>query len=665
MDLRKFLAELKRRNVYRVGVAYVVVAWLLIQVATQIFPFFDIPNWAVRLVVLLLALGFPVTLIMAWAFELTPEGLKRTDEVPVQQSIARSTRRKLDYAIIAVLAAAVGLLLFDRFRAKPAVAPASDSLAKSIAVLPFESLSEDKENAYFAVGVQDEILTRLAKVADLKVISRTSTQQYQSNPGNIAEIARQLGVGHILEGSVQKAGEEVRVNVQLIKADTDAHLWAETYDSDIANVFQVQSDIALQIAAALEAKLTGREKHEIGAGGTTNPEAYDAYLRGLALDSAQSGDDVKMSLESFRRAVELDPNFALAWAALTNREAFKYFSNRTAEQLDRARHAMEMALKLAPEASESLAAAGSFYYYCPQDFDRALDYLGRARKGAPSNPFVIMMTSAVKRRQGKLEEAIELLRKASTLDPRNNDLWVNLARTHRGMRNFAAAHRMFDQALTVTPREIAILSEKAEAYTAAGDLASAARVLQPLPVDARAESFRAQWGLEILQRHFDRALEMLTEAIYLETAPEERMWRQLDLAYLQAHTGNMEAARPVFEAVFGHIAELRAQGDKSLHLRDDQLRIAALLGDRDTVDREGKALLADTARDRWRYPQSESSVASAYALLGDADAAMPHIEGALAPSQQGLTPAYLRLDPVWDNVRQDPRFQRLAANPPR
>nr|MBA2430520.1 adenylyl cyclase [Chthoniobacterales bacterium] len=259
MNLKKFLAELKRRNVYRVAIAYAVVSWLLIQIATQTFPFFDIPNWAVRFVVLLLGLGFPIAVIIAWAFELTPEGIKRTEEVPREQSIPRTTRRKLDFAILGVLVLAVAVLLFDRFRPKPQ-RDDGRTTEKSIAVLPFENLSRDPENAYFATGVQDEILTRLAKVGDLKVISRTSTQQYQSRPGNLREIAQQLGVAHIVEGSVQRAGDSVRVNVQLINADTDAHLWAETYDRKLAEIFEVQSDIALQIANALEAKLTGRER---------------------------------------------------------------------------------------------------------------------------------------------------------------------------------------------------------------------------------------------------------------------------------------------------------------------------------------------------------------------------------------------------------------------
>ena len=238
MNPTKFLTELKRRNVYKVAIAYAVVAWLLMQIASQIFPFFDIPNWGVRLVVLLLIVGFPIALILAWAFELTPEGIKRTEDVDLSRSIRRKTGRKLDFFIIGVLLLVIAALLFQRFHAKVSPA-ASSSPEKSIAVLPFENLSEDKANAYFAEGIQEEILTRLAKIADLKVISRTSTQRYQSKPGNLAEIAKQLGVANILEGSVQKAADQVRVNVQLVNAQNDSHLWAETYDRKLSDIFGV------------------------------------------------------------------------------------------------------------------------------------------------------------------------------------------------------------------------------------------------------------------------------------------------------------------------------------------------------------------------------------------------------------------------------------------
>ena len=506
MSERNFFAELKRRNVYKVAVAYAVVAWLLIQLASILFPTFEAPGWVMKVFIAVVALGFPIALILAWAFELTPEGLKRTEEVPSGESIARSTGRKLDFAIIGVLVLAVALLLFDRFRSKPQRGDPGE-IQKSIAVLPFENLSRDPDNAYFATGVQDEILTRLAKVSELKVISRTSTQQYQSKPGNVAEIAKQLGVAHILEGSVQRATDSVRVNVQLIKADTDAHLWAETYDGKLSEIFKVQSDIALRVAAELEAKLTGRERNEIGAIPTKNEAAYEAYLRGIALDSAQTAEETEESRASFRRAVELDPNFALAWAALTNRESFRYFSdNRTPEQLARAQHAMEMTLKLAPDASESHVAAGSFYYYCPQDFDRALEWFAKARARAPNSASALMLSGAVKRRQGKVDESIELMKQAGNFDPRHNDIWMNLGRSYRGQRKFAQAHAMFDHALTIAPRTTTIVAEKAEVYMAAGDLDNAERVL------GSTASGGDQRGLRRLHRHLLSAARLRTRA---------------------------------------------------------------------------------------------------------------------------------------------------------
>jgi TolB-like protein len=320
MKRASFFSELKRRNVYKVAVAYGIVAWLLIQIATATFPVLEIPNWATKLVIAIVVLGFPLALIFAWAFELTPEGIKRTEDVAPGESITRTTGRKLTVLVSGVALLAVGLLLLQLFRDKrqPAsaasatMAAPSGSPEKSIAVLPFESLSEDKANAYFATGVQDEILTRLAKVADLKVISRTSTQQYQSKPGNVAEIAKQLGVSHVLEGSVQKAGDSVRVNVQLIKAETDAHLWAETYDGKLTDIFAVQSDVARRIADSLEAKLTGREKEAIDHVGTQVPAAYEAYLRGIALRNAQSRAEQDQLIAFCRQAVALDPNYAEA-----------------------------------------------------------------------------------------------------------------------------------------------------------------------------------------------------------------------------------------------------------------------------------------------------------------------------------------------------------------
>src|SRR5213596_925836 len=284
-----FFSELKRRNVYKVAVAYAVVGWLIAQIATQVFPFLEIPNWVVRLVIALVVIGFPIALVIAWAFKATPEGIKRTEVADAMPVSAATRRKKHAWIYVVVIAAAISVTLFflGRYTAgnKSITSVPNELPAKSIAVLPFDNLSRDPDNAYFAEGVQEEILTRLAKVADLKVISRTSTQHFKSTPDNLPQIAKQLGVAHILEGSVQKSNDQVRVNVQLINALTDAHLWADTYDRKLTDIFAVESEVAKAIADQLRAKLTGEEEQVIAAKPTDNPEAYDAYLRGLASEA--------------------------------------------------------------------------------------------------------------------------------------------------------------------------------------------------------------------------------------------------------------------------------------------------------------------------------------------------------------------------------------------
>src|SRR3954454_10244449 len=376
-----FLAELKRRNVYKVAVAYAVVSWLLIQIATQLFPFFDVPNWAVRVVVLLLALGFPVALALAWAFEITPEGIKRAEDVSPQESITRHTGRKLIGLTIAAAVVACGMLAFQLFRSRlmaeraPAArqaAPAQVFSDKSIAVLPFENLSSDKENAYFADGIQDEILTRLSKIADLKVISRTSTQHYKSAPENLPEIARQLGVAFILEGSVQKEADTVRVNVQLIRAANDSHFWADIFDRKLTDILSVESEVARAIADQLRVKLTGQEEQVIAAKPTDNVEAYDAYLRGLAytLKAGSTPANALAAQKYLKEAVRLDPKFAVAWALLSNFDAVGYIGltlQPTVALREEARQAAETALTLQPNLGEAILAKGYYHYACLKD----------------------------------------------------------------------------------------------------------------------------------------------------------------------------------------------------------------------------------------------------------------------------------------------------------
>jgi TolB-like protein len=321
VNSRNFFAELKRRNVYKAAIAYAVVAWLLLQAASILFPTFEAPPWVMKVFVAVIVLGFPVALVFAWAFELTPEGLKRTEDVDLNKSITRGTGRKLDFLIIGVLLLVIAVFAYQRFgpSQKALVTVTSVIPEKSIAVLPFENRSRDSDNAYFADGIQDEVLTRLSKIADLKVISRTSTQHYKSAPENLPEIARQLGVAHILEGRVQKSGDAVRVNVQLIKVANDSHLWADIFDRKLTDIFSVESEVAKAIADQLRVHLTGREEKVIAAKPTDNVEAYDAYLRGLAytLKTLNTPANALGAQKYLREAVRLDPKFALSWALLS------------------------------------------------------------------------------------------------------------------------------------------------------------------------------------------------------------------------------------------------------------------------------------------------------------------------------------------------------------
>jgi TolB-like protein/Tfp pilus assembly protein PilF len=483
-----FFAELKRRNVYKVAVAYAVVAWLLIQVATQVFPFFEIPNWAVQLVVLVLVIGFPIATVLSWAFEMTPEGIKREAEVDRAKSIPRKAGRKLTALVVLLAALAAGLMVFRFLRSQPALEKekptslAAEIDSKSIAVLPFENLSEEKANAYFADGIQDEILTRLSKIADLKVISRTSTQRYKSAPENLPEIARQLGVAHILEGSVQKQGDAVHVTVQLIKAATDSHVWADSFDRKLTDIFSVESEVAKAIADQLQVQLTGREKEVIAAKPTDNPEAYDAYLRGLAytMKTQNTPANYLGAQKHFREAVRLDPKFALAWALLSYVDARGYHTTNlqpTAALREEARQAFETALALDLNLGEAWVAKGYYHYGCVNDFETAVRCYEQARKFLPNSSLIPQSLAFVARDQGQWERSESYFKEAERLDPRNVSLLTRHAQFYIAMRRFPEALRKLDQILEIVPNDIDALVEKAAIAQAEGDLPRAAALL--------------------------------------------------------------------------------------------------------------------------------------------------------------------------------------------
>ncbi|HEV3148512.1 MAG TPA: tetratricopeptide repeat protein [Chthoniobacterales bacterium] len=391
MNPGSFFAELKRRNVYKVAVGYAVASWLLIQIATQVFPFFEIPNWAVRLVVLLLILGFPVALILSWAFEITPEGIKRESEVEANQPITHHTGRKIVGVTVVLAVIAAAMLAFQLLRSKGSAPRQSEAATapapqKSIAVLPFESLSEDKSNAYFAEGVQDEILTRLAKVADLKVISRTSTQRFKSAPSDLRDIAKQLGVMNILEGSVQKANDQVRVNVQLINAMTDAHLWADIYDRKLTDIFSVESDIAKTIADTLQAKLTGSEKVAMAKAPTENNEAYELYLKGRFFWNKRTGADLRKAIEYFNQAIAKDPKYARAYIGLADSYLLlpNYGAASPQDSIPQAKAAVKKALELDNTLGEAYATSAKIRAEHDFEFEQGINEFESAIQLSPN-----------------------------------------------------------------------------------------------------------------------------------------------------------------------------------------------------------------------------------------------------------------------------------------
>src|SRR6184192_285593 len=481
MKIDNFFAELKRRNVYKVAVAYAIVGWLLVQVATQVFPFFEIPNWAVRLIVLLIVIGFPIALVIAWAFELTPEGLKRT-EVADAAPAPRSPHRAWIYVVVIGGFWSIGLFFLGRYTvSRPPTdgrprATAGSLPAKSIAVLPFDNLSEEKGNAFFAEGVQDEILTRLAKVADLKVISRTSTQRFKAVPSDLREIAKQLGVMNILEGSVQKANDQVRVNVQLINALTDAHLWADTYDRKLIDIFSVESEIAKTIADTLQAKLTGSEKTAIAKAPTANTEAYELYHKGRSLWEKRSGDNIPKAIAFYEQAIARDPNYALAYAGLSSAYIILPFWAGV-DRLDASSKAKEAALKalrLDPNLAEAHLALGKVLFFSEIDLPGALREYQRAIELKPNDATAHhWLGNDALSSLGRFEEAIAQGKRAVELDPLSPVINTDFGTTFYYAHRYDDSVRQLRKTLEIDPTSFYAHFNLGIALQAAGDLSGA------------------------------------------------------------------------------------------------------------------------------------------------------------------------------------------------
>jgi TolB-like protein/Tfp pilus assembly protein PilF len=688
MNSRNLFVELKRRNVYKVAVAYAVVSWLLIQVATQVFPFFEIPNWTVRLVVLLLILGFPVALVLAWAFEITPEGIKRAEDVSPNESIARKTGRKLVGITVALAVLAAGLLAFQMFRPRlmkdSAVIPTGLSTTsaltipeKSVAVLPFENLSSDKENAYFTDGVQDEILTNLAKVADLKVISRTSVMQYRGAASrNLREIGQTLGVAHALEGSVQKIANKVRVNAQLIDARNDAHLWAQTYDRDLADVFAIQSEIAEAIAQQLQAHLSANEKAEIAKPPTKDPVAYDLYLRARQLDDLVNDPNARSSLlqgiSLLEEAVRRDAKFFRAYCLISETHLDLYWSglDHTDERREMARVALEKAEEIQPEAGEVHWMKGLYAYHGHRDYDKARPELELAKRLLPNEARVYMLAGALDRRTARFSEAASNFKRAVELDPRNFIVVTEAGSTFQGTRNYREARRLQERALTIMPNNpftLYLLGFNSFAQT--GDPTEWRKQLdlisQQGPEAARSVAFPllvCSW----MQRDpsaAEKASGLIPAAGIANSFDESSLpreycvgrtawlFRDKDLAGT-----SLTAARAIFERTTQEQPDY-SQGWSYLGLTD------AMLGRRDDAIREGKRAceILPYTTDSWIGPNWMANLAAIYTWCGDKDAALEQLE-TIVKLPVGISYGELKQSPDWDSLRDDPRFEKIVQS---
>jgi TolB-like protein/class 3 adenylate cyclase/Tfp pilus assembly protein PilF len=588
----------------------------------------------------------------------------------------RAALRWLSLGVVSLLAviALIGLLVF---RYRPLGTVKLPLPEKSIAVLPFENYSRDPDNAYFADGIQDEILTRLAKIADLKVISRTSTQHYKSAPENLTEIAKQLGVAHILEGSVQKSGDAVRVNVQLIKAANDSHLWADTFDRKLTDIFSVESEVAKAIADQLRAKLTGEEEQVIAAKPTDNSEAYDAYLRGLAytLKTAATPANALGAQKYLREAVRLDPKFALSWALLSFVEARGYLTTTiqpTVALREEARQAAETALTLQPNLGEALYAKGYYYYGCLKDYDTAVRYFAQARQFLPNSSRIPESLAYVARRRGQWDQSESHFNEAERLDPRNVNVLSQHAISYFCLRRFAEALRKFDQVLDIIPDDLDTLVEKAAVAQAEGDLPRASALLAPLHPNA--DDFGAvetQVYQALLERRPAQITPRLKEILAKPDAAlgyinaELRFW----LGWAQEVAGDHAAAQESWRQARSELEPFLKEQPENLALIGDLALTNMGLGDKAAALTlvERAIALNPIKKDALDGPATIEILARVAARMGEPDRAIAALQKLLSIPCQGalaanvpLTPALLRLDPMFDPLRDDPRFQKLC-----
>lgn len=651
MNPRNFFAELNRRKVYRVAVAYAVMSWLLIQIATQIFPFFEIPNWAVRLVIVILVLGFPLALVLSWAFDLTPQGIKRTEDA--DSKVSGSTRLALP----------------------------PDAPEKSIAILPFENLSSDQQNTYFADGIQDDILSSLAKVADLKVISRTSVRQYRTGERNLREIGAALGVAHILEGTVRRSGNRVRINAQLINARTDAHIWADSFDREMTDLFGLQSELAERIATALRANLSPREKAGLQIHPTADLGAYDLYLRARDLFRWSGAGDPRTNGEKaialLDQALARDPQFALAHclASRFHSELYWFGFDKCHDRLTEAKAAAETALSLRPDLGDAHLALAYYYYYGYREYELARTGVAVALRATPNDAEVWDAMASLDRRQGRWDQAVFHFEKARQLDPHNVAVIWNLAETYLCLKRYEEAESAFAHGLTINPHaELFPLAGATIPLKKIGDIAPLRSALQNVSPEFDPGGAVTTVALRLSLMNRDHAegarlltnssLERMTDAgiggaaATLDGYSFLRSWYEALIARGQGDEGGAQRAFRL---------TLRETEENLRHWPDDAETlimlglIHAALGRKQDALRNGRRAVEvlPISKDAYDGPIIATNLAVIYAQVGEPERAL-ELLSSLLTMPNGPTPGTLRTEPEWDSLRGNPRFEELA-----
>ena len=659
-----FFEEVKRRKVYRVAVAYIIAAGGIIQLGSAAFPAWELPNWALRLVIVLLLVGFPIALILAWAFDVTPQGIRATPNV----AAPRTYRRRNVIMLVAtgvIVSAIAGFFLLPRISS-------ARKIDKSIAVLPFENLSDDKENAYFADGIQDDVLTNLSKIGDLKVISRTSVMPYRGKTSNVREIGKALGVATILEGSVRRIGNRVRVNVQLINVENDQHMWAEDYDRDLTDVFAIQTDLAQKIAGELKAKLSPSEKEQIERKPTENGEAYLAFVQAHNLQNAyEDFEKLKQSEQLYERAIQLDPNFALAFARYSQLESWILHTfDRTPERREKVRTLAERALQLQPDLPEAHLALGFSHYYGDDNYDAALEEFEIAQRGLPNESDAYLAIGAIQRRQGKWAESTANLQKSASLNPK--DAWPlqNLVHNYQMLRNFDAANKTIDRVLALDPTALSAWEIKSKlAIAEKGDFSVAEQgfeILKSVPMSSEQKLYAAAARADVflLERKYREGLQQG------ESLPDDRLTslpgalcnKYYLIGFARKALQDGAGARTAFLKAKNAAEEQLVKSPDAADAHIQLAKILACLGEKDAALAEAQRAteLRPESKDAFGGPEITEGTAQVHAFLGDSVRAIEILDGLLnRPSS--VTVESLKINPLWDSLRDDPQFQALLT----